>query len=264
MKRIAMVVVVLLASAGFVFASGMSVVTGGGYGLGMDRETFGVEIEDDAYSNYFVGPGSGPRGLGGVEFGLGDHFSAALSGGYVENIPEQHVHWTMTSDTWMTTSFVPAFMTFRGYVPVGPVSFFGGAGPSAGFLALSTVNDFVRVTGTEYDWTIESTYTTGWGYHGVLGAQVDIGKWLSVRLEFRGEQLTFRPKQAVITAYTIDGEDHLTDAYPDVNDRETLYVQDIHEYLNDPVDPDAPRQELAFNISADTVGVFLGVVVHVY
>jgi hypothetical protein len=64
----------------------------------------------------------------------------------------------------------------------------------------------------------------------------------------------------VIVAYTVNGEHMLLVAYPDVADREIVFVSDLDDYLNNPVDPDRPAQELACNLSADSVGGFIGIV----
>jgi hypothetical protein len=47
----------------------------------------------------------------------------------------------------------------------------------------------------EKRWVIESTYTPGWGFHGSLGVSFQLTRWLALRAEVRGEQLTFRPKR---------------------------------------------------------------------
>jgi len=52
--------------------------------------------------------------------------------------------------------------------------------------------------------------------------------------------------------------------YPDVYDRETAYVDGIAEFLNNPVDPDAPNRELALTISVDSVTVLMGIVWRVF
>jgi hypothetical protein len=130
-----------------------------------------------------------------------------------------------------------------------------------GLLARSKVTDTQNLSGSpEQYWEIEGTYTMGWGFHGVAGVEFRLTKWLALRAEARAEQLTFRPKKAVITVYTEDGVDMLMATYPEVSDREIVFVSDLDDYLNNPFDPDSPSQELADNISADTVGAFLGLV----
>jgi len=61
-----------------------------------------------------------------------------------------------------------------------------------------------------------------------------------------------------------EGVDELMAMYPDVYDRETAYVDGIAEFLNNPVDPDAPNRELALTISADSVTVLMGIVWRVF
>ena len=82
---------------------------------------------------------------------------------------------------------------------------------------------------------------------------------LMIVVEARGEQLSFKTKKGVITALTVDGTDQLSTTYPNVVDREIDFVDDLSTFENNPVDPNAPYQELAYNVFADSINFFLGV-----
>ena len=123
-------------------------------------------------------------------------------------------------DTWMTSSFIPLFLTLKGRVPVVRFSFYVGAGPSTCLSVQSVIDDSRQISGDEEDWVIEVTYANGWGFHGVCAAEFRITDRFSVHLEVRAEQLTFKTEKAVITSYMYNGDDRLSEAYPDVIDRE--------------------------------------------
>ncbi len=283
MKRAVLSGLMLLLGAALVSAFGLSVIAEGGYAFGLDSETYGTDVERTTsgdyvrYENKFHDLAWGPRASGELDVAFGHYFSLAAGGGYVLGTPGNFAvyvqKFVQNRDAKMTTSFVPLFLTLEGRVPVWRFDFHFGAGPSMGILAKSMITDdqtfpfpYVGPGGTpgQYHWELETTYTAGWGFHGVAGVDFRLAKWLSLRAEARGEELTFRPKKTVITAYTLDGVDQLMTAYPNVSDRETIYVDDLSAYKNKPVNPNAPSQELAFNISADSITVFVGVVFTIF
>ncbi len=278
MKRIILIGVMFLIAATNVSAIELSVFAGGGYGFGMDEETEGTNIERAPngnylnYSNKFYKNARGLRGLGEVDVAFSDYFLIGLGGGYIASTHSEgsglaFLYNPVTStrrEAGISTSFVPFFLTLKGRIPVGRFNFYVGAGPSTCILAESKITDLMASGDVEEYWEIEATYTPGWGYHGVAGVEFRLSKRISIRMEARGEQLTFRPKKSVITVYTVNGVDELMATYPDVYDRETEYVGDLSEFLNNPVDPDAPNQDLAYNISADSVAVLMGIVWRIF
>jgi hypothetical protein len=272
MKRMVLAGIWLAAGAAAVSGIGWSFFACGGYGLGLDGEAFGTEVEVapsgfyETYANYFTKPGQAVRVFGEANAALSDHFCIGLGGGYTLGDPWggalafYHEEFVGNRTANMSTSFVPLFLTLKGRIPLARFSFDFGVGPSVGILAKSKVTDTQISGGVEEYWEIEGTYTAGWGFHGVAGVEFRLTKWLALRAEARAEQLTFRPKKAVITVYTVNGVDQLMSTYPEVSDREIVFVDDLDDYLNSPFDPDSPSQELAYNLSGDTVGAFLGLV----
>ena len=275
MKRAVLAGVMLLAGTALVSALGLSVFTGGGFGFGMDLETGGTDIGIDSFGKYLEydykswGAGDGAKAFGEVDLELGDWFSIGIGGGYVWSWRAEGSGYASFYDTTpggtkrevgISTRMVPLFLTLRVRKSVGRFDFYFGAGPSTCLLGSSTITDKLISGGVEEYWEIQSTYTPGWGYHGVAGVEFRLAKRISLRVEVRGEQLTFWPKKAVITTYTVDGVDQLMTAYPDVYDRETIFVQDLPDFLNSPVDPNAPDQDLVYNISADSFTAFVGIV----
>jgi hypothetical protein len=241
----------------------------------LNGENLGTKVEIQSakyavYQNRFVYPGEALRLVGEAAVALGDNFSLGVRAGYLMGDPWETPFATLTQEgganreAGVRTSFIPLSLTLRGRIPVGRFSFDFGAGPSVGILAKSTATDhqWGSMMPDRY-WEIEGTYTTAWGFHGVIGAEFRITSWLAIRAEARAEQLTLRPKTATIVKYTVDGVDQLLAAYPNVADREVIYVTDLSDYLNSPIDPNAPSQQLAYNISADTVGGFIGIVLSI-
>ena len=266
MKRMVLLAIAAVFVAASAWPVGLSVVVGGGYALGLDGEEMGkgIEVVGDTYEYYkyrFTHHGKGPRLSAEVDLELGKHFSIGLGGGGM--LPDP---WWSYADTVIGiepvrqlevhTNFGLAFLTLKGRVPAGRFEPYFGAGPSIGILPASKIID---LQDTER-WEALLTYTTGFGFHGVVGVEFRAAKWLGIRMEVRGSQLTFRPKKLSIDTYTVDGEDMLEVAYPTMRDRRTVYVRDLSDFLNSPVNPKAPNQRLAYNVSADTIDVFIGVV----
>lgn len=278
MKRIVLVGVMLLVGGVLVSAIGLSVSPRGGLGLGMDRESDGVDMERDSagqystYNNLFYSLGGGKGGLVSVDVAFTDYLSVELGGGLRFGAIFQDMQTVLDGTPPGTTEYAhienlyfPLFLTAKGRIPLGRSTLYIGAGPSSCFLN-STTTDFQEMAGVEEYLEMETTYTMGWGYHGVVGVEFPLGKRdrLSLCVEARGEQLTVRPKKSVLTVYTVDGVDQLMVAYPDVADREIEYVRDLSDYMNDPYDPNSPSQEFAYNLSADNVSVYVGIVWRIF
>jgi hypothetical protein len=273
MKKVIITGTILILVVGSLAAFDLAFRASGGFSLGMDKETYGTEVhasglDYDQYSNYFVGHGQGLRGLGELEITFADKFAIGLGAGYLGNIVETHI-WNHIgtnpgTDGWITTSFIPVSLTLKGLVPLGPFCFSFGAGPSFGFLPTIRISDQESSGAGEENWELEIECKAGLGYHGIVGVTLPLGEHFSLYFQVRGEQLTFKPEKAVILSYERDGVDYLMTDYPDVWDRETIYVDDLSEYLNNPIDTDSPRQALAYNISADSLTFTLGVSIKLF
>ena len=213
MNRIVFVGVFLVIGTVLASAIGVSVGASFGYGLGIDRETTGQEIEIDiagdysTYTNKFWGHNEGMKVLANVDIALLNTFSIGLAGGYVIGFP---VGMSLADDimddftpfitqTHTNTSFFPLFLTLKGNVPLGKMVFSFGAGPSFGFNARTESRKLDNPGPGEEQWEWETSYTVGFGYHGVLGISYALTKSLSVlaevRLEAAGDPLDRRRGQ---------------------------------------------------------------------
>ena len=255
------------------FSIGFSFFLAGGHAFGTDGEALGTRIETsdgsyNLYTNTSTKPGTSLRGIGSADIWFSDSFGVTVGAGYlVGPLVRLPFIYYETSDVpdrtaYVEWSFIPVWTTIRGRVSAGKFSIDVGVGPTAAFNGRSIVTDSWTSNNDSY-WEIEGTSTIGWGFHGVVGAEFELSRRFAIRMEARGEHLTFRPKSAVITKYTENGEDRLESEYPTVADRETVFVEDLSEYLNAPYNPDLPGQQLAYNISADSIGVYLGIVIRV-
>lgn len=84
---------------------------------------------------------------------------------------------------------------------------------------------------------------------------------LALLAEVRGEQLSFKIKKETLTAYTVNGSDELMTAYPDVAEREIEYVDDISSFV---FDPDKPDQDTTYNVFANSITAFIGVMWRIF
>jgi len=262
MKKIVFTVFIFFISITFVSAINLSFFAGSGYGLGLGRDTFGYKIQGSVleYMTYSVRPagiGQGPKGFGEIDVSFSDYFAVGLGAGYSKTIPllridSDNIVTNLEND--MSVSFVPAYITLKGQVPAGNVKFIFGVGPSTCFFGKS---EEVVIQGDQ-ELKAETFYSMGWGFHGLAGIAVGFGKRIALHVRVRAEQLTFRQKESVILSYKENGVDKLSEEYPDTADREVVYVEDLSNFLNNPFNPDAPFQALAYNIAADSISLIIG------
>jgi opacity protein-like surface antigen len=282
MKKIVLAAILLVLGVALVSAIDISVSARGGYGLGLGGQNFfgmtgimdtkyaGEELEIDAggetdtYTTVNFSNGKGIKLLAGVDLGLLPNFSVELLGGYVIG-PEQDAYSYEDASAGpdlegatMKTSYLPLSLTAKAKIPLGKFTLFAGAGPSFALFAKTTSemdsDNGVNVTHQE----MEMTYKPGFGYHGVLGAEYALTGNLSLLFEVRGEQLTFKPKKAEITAWTENGTDVLSTHT--TSETEIEFVDDLADYRNGPMDPDDPSERNAVNINGNSVSVYLGVI----
>lgn len=282
MKKIVLAAILLVLGAALVSAIDISVSARGGYGLGLGGQNFfgmtgimdttyaGEDLvveaggEVDTFTTLNFSNGKGIKLLAGVELGLLSHFSVELLGGYVIG-PEQDVFssedysaGTDIEKATLKTSYLPLSLTAKAKIPLGKFTLFAGGGPSLGLFAKS-IMEYDSDDGVDVEYReAELTYKPGFGYHGVLGAEYALTGNLSLLLEVRGEQLTFKPKKMEVTDYTVNGVDMLDTL--DTDEKETEFVDDLSDYVNGPMDPNDPSERNAINIYGNSISVFLGVI----
>ena len=222
---------------------------------------------DGTYGWYVHWPwcaGEGWRALAGGEIGLFKGFSIEILSGSYRSLPTLMDTYCSSGaeeeddQAWVNTSFVPVSMTLKAKVSRGRFAFYAGAGPSSAFLAQSIMTEEYDDGTTVSRWEWTRSYYPGYGYHGVFGVEFRLAKRLSMVFDARVELLTIAARKDTLTAYSEDGVDRLLDSYPNVEDRETEYVRDLADYLNNYPGPEYPRQSLSIWDSASTLGFTVG------
>lgn len=282
MRRFFLVGAMLLLGAALTSAIGLSLTARGGYGAPLGGSAIlddsgyvsYVEIEGGNYTaahNLYFSHGQGIKVIAGPELILLDNFSIELLGGYSKMpdytiVTQENISTGQKRTTVATTSFFPVSLTVKGIVPLGRFKIYGGAGPSFAFMPKTvSVENLDDGAGTKSRWEYEMTYNPGWGFHGVVGINIALTKNLLLVVEGRAEQLSFSTRKKVLAKYTVNGTDELSAVYPDVNDRETDYVWDeYYDYLNNPVDPNKPNQELKYSVFGNSGGGFIGIVWRIF
>lgn len=275
MKRILIIGLPALFLISSVGAFDLSLAARVGYSTDTGQDVRGSYITGDKsydfleYRNLFSSAGKGTRFLGGVDISPIPGFSVEIMGGYLlgnSHATRWHDYYSPPVDVdpihtganWhITTSFFPLSLTAKGYAELGRFRLYGGAGPSFGFLARSEIGFERDQADINESGNIEHVYSAGIGYHGVLGVEFALGNNIALVYEVKGEQLTFRDKQSIMTGYTYEGTDALDDLT--VSEKETIYVDDASGYRNKTFDPDKPTETPKERLSADNLGFTFGI-----
>lgn len=119
MKKAVLLVVLFISTSAGLMAIGLHIFTGGGFGLGLDGNTWGKKIETSGstystFQNYFTMAGRGARGIGSVGVDFGEHFSLELGGGYVDVTGQDLAFLDTGREVSIGGSFVPLLMTAEG------------------------------------------------------------------------------------------------------------------------------------------------------
>lgn len=266
MKNIIILAVLISAGVQTVSAKDITLRPYLGYGFGMARESRGSDQAINASGNttkdsvLLYSAGAGLKVGLGADVGLNDSFSIEPVLGYSNGAEKLVDKWNDQSgtpkvgSTKESTSFVPFSVTLKIRAKEGAFTPYAGFGPTFAFGAKSTTLGEETQAGVVRKSEVETTYDTGFGFHGVVGSDYKVSDRLVIFGQIRADQLSLKPSKGKMTKYTENGVDKLS--AQSVKNRKTVYKDNAGGASGANNVPDVQRAD---PIAASSVAITFGV-----
>lgn len=269
MRNVIILAVLVSAGAQTVSATDITLRPYLGYGFGAARQGAGSDVitntsnidTKDAVLLYSAGAGL-KIGLG-ADVGLNENFSIEPVLGYSNGTEKLVNRWNdqfaggggpNAGSKKESTSFVPFSVTLKIRAKHGAFTPYAGFGPTLAFGAEGTTLLEETWGGVLYKTEVETTYKTGFGFHGVVGTDYKVSDRFVIFGQLRADQLSLKPSKGKMTKYTENGVNLLS--AQDVRDREIIYKDDIGGAAIGPTVPDVQQANpIAASSLAFTFGV---------
>ncbi len=233
MKYLIILAILMSAGARKVSAADITLRPYLGYGFGMAQDSRGSDLAVDAAGNttkdavILHSAGAGLKIGLGADVGLSDNFSIEPGIGYSYGAEKIVDKWNDQSGTPKvgsskeSDSFVPFSVTLKIRAKEGAFTPYVGFGPTLALGAKGTTFWEETRAGVTKKSEVETTYTTGFGFHGVVGTDYKVSDRFVLFGQLRAEQLSLKPSKGRMTKYTENGVDKLS-SQP-VKDTQIIY-----------------------------------------
>lgn len=236
MKSLIILALLISAGAQTVSATDITLRPYLGYGFGAAREGRGSDTVTNTSGNdtkdavLLYSAGAGLKVGLGADVGLNENFSIEPVLGYSNGTEKVVDKWNDQSgvprvgSTKESTSFVPFSVTLKLRAKHGAFTPYAGFGPTLAFGAEGATLWEETRAGVLTKYEMETTYKTGFGFHGVVGTDYKVSDRFVIFGQLRADQLSLKPSKGKMTKYTENGVNKLS-AQP-VKDREIIYKDD--------------------------------------